>query len=174
MFDVIMRRCLVLPLLIFASSCVGPPLKGSLTASECPELCSLGCQGANSYCDRRTGTCSCTAGFTGEKCSLQVVSAVSSSNKRPAENAIDESMTTRWESEFSDPQWLRLDTGVEISFTTVDLYWQNAYGKGYDIDTSDNGKTWTITVYSETNGDGGVDDIDLTGYSGRLLHPNVR
>jgi hypothetical protein len=99
---------------------------------------------------------------------LQVVTAIASSNKRPAENVIDESMSTRWESDYSDPQWLMLDMGGEISFSTVELYWEAAYGKSYDIDISDDGETWT-TVYSETNGSGGVEVIDLSGNSGRYI-----
>jgi hypothetical protein len=77
-------------------------------------------------------------------------------------------MKTRWESDFSDPQWLMLDMGGEISFTTVELYWETAYGESYDIDISDDGESWT-TVYSEKNGDGGLDEINLTGYSGRYI-----
>jgi hypothetical protein len=77
-------------------------------------------------------------------------------------------MVTRWESEFSDAQWLRLDMGVEISFTTVELYWETAHGTSYDIDISDDGETWN-TVYKERNGNGGVDVIDLSGNSGRYI-----
>ena len=77
-------------------------------------------------------------------------------------------MSTRWESEFSDPQWLMLDMGGEISFTTIELSWEAAYGKSYYIDISDDGQTWT-TVYLETNGSGGLDVIDLTGNSGRYI-----
>jgi hypothetical protein len=61
-----------------------------------------------------------------------------------------------------------LDMGVEISFTTVELYWENAYAKRYNIDISDDGQTWT-TVYSETNGSEGVAVIDLSGNSGRYI-----
>jgi hypothetical protein len=102
-----------------------------------------------------------------------VMSVEASSNQRPsraAEYAVDEFMDTRWESEFSDPQWLMLGMVQEMAFTTVELYWQNAHGKVYDIDVSDDGVRWE-TVYSETNGSGGVDVIDLTstGNSGRYI-----
>jgi beta-glucosidase len=96
------------------------------------------------------------------------VSALASSDQRPAENAIDGSITTRWESEFSDPQWLMLDMGMNIPFSTVELHWEAAYGKVYNIDVSDDGVTWT-TVYSETNGSGGTEVIDLAGNSGRYI-----
>jgi hexosaminidase len=93
---------------------------------------------------------------------------LASTNKQPAEQAVDGSMETRWESEFSDPQWLQLGMVQEMAFTRVELYWQDAYGKEYDIDISDDGETWT-TVYSETNGVGGLDVIDLPGNTGRYI-----
>ncbi len=96
------------------------------------------------------------------------VSAVASSNQRPAENAIDGSISTRWESDFSDPQWLMLDMGMDIPFSTVELHWEAAYAKVYNIDISDDGVTWT-TIYSETNGSGGTEVIDLSGNSGRYI-----
>jgi hypothetical protein len=64
-----------------------------------------------------------------------------------------------------------LDMGKEISFTTVELYWEAAYGKSYTIDISDDGETWT-TVHSETNGSGGVEVIDLSGDSGQYIRMN--
>jgi hypothetical protein len=97
-----------------------------------------------------------------------VMSVLASTNLKPAENAVDHSMETRWESEFSDPQWLMLGMVEEMSFTTIKLYWDSAHGKSYDIDISDDGETWD-TVYSETNGVGGLDVIDLTGNSGRYI-----
>jgi hypothetical protein len=96
------------------------------------------------------------------------VSALASSNQRPAEDAIDGSILTRWESDFSDPQWLMLDMGRDIPFSTVELHWEAAYGKVYSIDISDDGVTWT-TVYSESNGSGGTEVIDISGNSGRYI-----
>ena len=56
----------------------------------------------------------------------------------------------------------------EMSFTTVELYWDAAYGKVYNIDISDDGITWD-TVYLETNGVGDLNVIDVTGNSGRYI-----
>jgi hypothetical protein len=61
-----------------------------------------------------------------------------------------------------------LDMGMNIPFSTVELHWEAAYGKVYNIDVSDDGVTWT-TVYSETNGSGGTEVIDLAGNSGRYI-----
>ncbi|MFD1502605.1 discoidin domain-containing protein, partial [Streptosporangium lutulentum] len=45
-----------------------------------------------------------------------------------------------------------------------------AYGRAYQIQTSPDGTTWS-TVYSTTAGDGGVDDVTLTG-TGRYVRVN--
>ncbi|MET7395970.1 discoidin domain-containing protein, partial [Dactylosporangium sp. NPDC005572] len=41
------------------------------------------------------------------------------------------------------------------------------YGRAYQIQTSPDNSTWT-TVYSTTTGDGGVDDLNVTG-TGRYV-----
>lgn len=43
----------------------------------------------------------------------------------------------------------------------MELVWENAYGKGYKIQISQDGDTWT-DVYTTTTGDGGIDDISFT------------
>jgi hypothetical protein len=94
--------------------------------------------------------------------------ASASSSRQPASNAIDSLEDTRWESDNADPQWLAVDVGISIPLSTVELVWEGAFGKVYDIDVSDDGDIWT-TAFSETNGVGGRDVIDLTGFSGRYI-----
>src|SRR6185436_3529132 len=60
-------------------------------------------------------------------------------------------------------QWLRVDLGATTSISRVVLRWEAAYGKSYQIQTSNDDVNWT-TIYSTTTGDGGIDD--LTGLSG--------
>ncbi|MET9676218.1 glycosyl hydrolase family 8 [Streptomyces sp. NPDC006482] len=82
--------------------------------------------------------------------------------------AVDGSTTTRWASlEGVDPQWVRVDLGATHTVSRVKLTWEAAYGKAYRIQTSADGSTWT-DVYSTTTGDGGVDDLTLSG-TGRYL-----
>ena len=52
----------------------------------------------------------------------------------------------------------------------VRLNWETAYGRAYQIQISPNNATWT-TVYSTTTGDGGVDDLTVTG-TGRYVRVN--
>ncbi|MCW2860928.1 MAG: hypothetical protein JWP48_2636 [Actinoallomurus sp.] len=82
-------------------------------------------------------------------------------------NATDGDLTTRWASDWSDPQWIQVDLGSVHSFNHVQLVWESAYAKTYTIQTSDNGTDWR-TAYSTTTGDGGVDDLGVGG-SGRYV-----
>jgi len=89
-------------------------------------------------------------------------------NTLPASAAVDGNMSTRWSSQFSDPQWLRVDLGSKQAIGRVVIYWQNSYAKDYQIQISDDAATWT-TISTTTNGDGKTDDLGgLTG-SGRYV-----
>jgi F5/8 type C domain-containing protein/glycosyl hydrolase family 2 len=92
----------------------------------------------------------------------------------PPSNAVDGSSATRWASDWSDPQWVRVDLGAATTFQHVQLVWESAYGRAYDLQVSDDDRDWR-TVYSTTSGDGGVDDIDVTA-TGRYvrLYGNAR
>jgi hypothetical protein len=81
----------------------------------------------------------------------------------PASLAVDADSSTRWSSQFADPQWLQVDLGATATFTRVRLNWEAAFGRAYRIEASPDATTWT-TVTSTSAGDGGVDD--LTGLSG--------
>jgi|GEM_PF-1603591 len=85
----------------------------------------------------------------------------------PASNAVDGNTATRWSSAASDPQWLQVDLGATHTITQVILNWENAYAKAFQIQTSNDGTTWT-TIYSTTTGTGGVQTIPVTG-SGRYV-----
>jgi hypothetical protein len=80
-----------------------------------------------------------------------------------ASNAVDGNLGTRWSSGFSDNQWLQVDLGASYTINRVQLNWENAFGKAYNIEVSADGITWT-TIYSTTTGQGGVEN--LTGLSG--------
>lgn len=93
---------------------------------------------------------------------MECVSSASASSQESgsyaAANAIDGSMGTRWSSAFEDNQWLRIDLGQMRNVYGLTIYWENAYASVYTIQISDNAADWT-TVYSESNGNGGTDDI---------------
>lgn len=83
------------------------------------------------------------------------------------ELATDGDPTTRWASDWSDPQWIQVDLGRVTAIEHIQLVWEVAYGRSYRIEVSDDGAAWT-TVYETANGDGGVDDLDVGG-SGRYV-----
>ncbi|MFD7455664.1 MULTISPECIES: discoidin domain-containing protein [unclassified Streptomyces] len=85
-----------------------------------------------------------------------------------ASAAVDGNLTgTRWASQWTDDQWLQVDLGTSADISRVVLTWEAAYGKAYDIQLSDNGTDWR-TAKSVTAGDGGTDDLTLSG-TGRYV-----
>ncbi len=78
----------------------------------------------------------------------------------PAGNATDGDPVTRWASDWSDPQWIRVDLGVPRPIRTVQLVWDPAYAKSYEVQVSDDGTTWR-QAYATTTGDGDVDTLDV-------------
>ncbi|MGW0589147.1 galactose-binding domain-containing protein [Streptosporangium sp. NPDC002607] len=85
--------------------------------------------------------------------------------------ATDGNFSTRWASEWADPQWIQVDLGATTAIKHIQLGWEGAYGKAYQIQTSTNGSTWS-NAYSTTTGDGGFDSIDLTA-SARYVRVNL-
>jgi hypothetical protein len=86
----------------------------------------------------------------------------------PASAAVDGDLTrTRWSSQWNDNQWFQVDLGRSATVSRVVLTWEAAYGRAYDIQLSDNGTDWR-TVRSVTAGDGGTDDLTVSG-TGRYV-----
>lgn len=82
--------------------------------------------------------------------------------------AVDGSLSTRWGSNYSDPQWIYVDLGSSRSIQEVALHWEDAYGEAYQIQVSDDATNWT-TVYSTTTGDGGIDRISFEPVKARYV-----
>ncbi|MEZ0066427.1 hypothetical protein ABIA32_002437 [Streptacidiphilus sp. MAP12-20] len=85
----------------------------------------------------------------------------------PASSAVDGNLGTRWSSAFADPQWLQVDLGSTRSICGVTLNWETAYGKAFQIQTSNDATNWT-TIYSTTAGTGGNQTLTVSG-SGRYI-----
>ncbi|OIJ62687.1 discoidin domain-containing protein [Streptomyces mangrovisoli] len=88
----------------------------------------------------------------------------------PASAAFDGDTGTRWSSAASDPQWVQVDLGSVQSLCKVDLNWEAAYAKEFQIQSSTDGQTWT-TLKSVTGGTGGSTSYDVSG-SGRYVRIN--
>jgi hypothetical protein len=96
---------------------------------------------------------------------------VSSSDFSPtyaAARAVDGDASTRWSSQFSDPQWISVDLGQRFAIDEVVLSWEAAYGADYEIQMSNDGVSW-VTVLTVTGRTGGVDDLAVLGGTGRYV-----
>lgn len=104
---------------------------------------------------------------------LKLVEATASSihERNVAANAIDGKSGTRWGSSFrSKLQWLRVKLDRIYEIRQVVIKWNpTQYATNYEIQVSDNAKTWK-TVFEERNGNAGKDRISLRrGTSGRFV-----
>ncbi|MGY0021869.1 discoidin domain-containing protein [Streptomyces sp. cg35] len=62
---------------------------------------------------------------------------------RPADLKADQS---RWSSDWNADRWVSVDLGAASTIDTVDLYWEAAYAVDYELQVSDDNRTWR-TVY---------------------------
>ena len=81
--------------------------------------------------------------------------------------AVDLNTGTRWSSNPSDTEWIYVSLGATYNVNRVVLDWENAYGKEYKIQVSDDANTWT-DIYHETDGNGEIDDLTVSG-TGRYV-----
>lgn len=83
-----------------------------------------------------------------------------------ARPAVDGDRGTRWASDWSDDQWLRIDLGATREVGRVTLDWERAYGRSYRVELSADGTDWRA-VGSTTAGDGGLDTVRFTPQQAR-------
>ncbi len=82
-------------------------------------------------------------------------------NANSASTAFDGNMLTRWESAYSDPQWLYVDLGRTTTVNRVRIIWEAAYGSQYTLQISSDAQAWTA-IYTQAAGAGGTEDITIT------------
>jgi glucose/arabinose dehydrogenase len=58
-------------------------------------------------------------------------------------SAVDGSQTSRWSSAFEDPQYIFVDLGAIYNINEVKIYWENALGKDYEVQVSNDSITWS-------------------------------
>lgn len=87
-------------------------------------------------------------------------------------NAFDGSTSTRWGSPRSDNQWIYVDLGGDCTITDLNILWEGAYGKTYQLQVSDDASSWT-TVVDEKSGSSGWKYYKLaTPVTGRYVKMN--
>src|ERR1051326_5707286 len=114
-----------------------------------------------------TNASAATCGTTNIALHQPTTASSQESSSFPAPNATDGNTGTRWSSQFSDPQWLEVDLGSAQSICQVVLTWETAFGKAFQIQTSNDNSTWT-SIFSTTTGTGGTQTLNVSG-SGRYI-----
>ncbi|CAL9658281.1 hypothetical protein SUDANB108_06902 [Streptomyces sp. enrichment culture] len=88
--------------------------------------------------------------------------------------ATDGQADTRWASDWSDPQWIQVDLGTATPVRRLQLVWDPAYAKSYEVQVSEDGTTWR-TVHSTTTGNGDIDTVDVAATARHVrLHLTAR
>ncbi|KAG4106791.1 hypothetical protein H8356DRAFT_1302257 [Neocallimastix lanati (nom. inval.)] len=59
-----------------------------------------------------------------------------------ANNAIDGDKTTRWASKENSPEWIVVDLGSKMKINKVDILWEKAFAKEFEIQISSDGKNY--------------------------------
>ncbi len=83
---------------------------------------------------------------------LGAISASSAQQGNTPGNSVDGSKDTRWAaSGESLPQWIQLDLGGAKPIKGVDIHFKNRTWIHYQVDVSNDGKTWSTAHESKTN-----------------------
>jgi len=77
----------------------------------------------------------------------------------------------RWSSQHHDAEWIMIDLGDIYSIDGVDLDWENAHAREYEIMVSINQVIWTI-VHSTFFGRGGLENIYFKPIDARYVKMN--
>ena len=98
----------------------------------------------------------------------KVVASSSTGDSRRASMVTDGGAGSRWESEYSDPQWIYVDLGKEEEVGSVVLKWETACAQEYELQVSGDAKKWK-TVYANKEGKGGTERIDFHPVAARYV-----
>ncbi|HZY78125.1 MAG TPA: discoidin domain-containing protein [Cyclobacteriaceae bacterium] len=69
----------------------------------------------------------------------------------PITNAFDGDTTTRWSSSKSDNEYMYVDLGGRFDLCGVRIKWEDAYGKDFLIQVSEDAESWTTLVNIKEN-----------------------
>ncbi|WP_229259599.1 di-heme oxidoredictase family protein [Duganella aceris] len=85
-----------------------------------------------------------------------------------AANAIDGKGNTRWGSAPDDGAWIQFDFGAKTPIGYMKLQWENAYGKEYALQVSDDGEKWVQARYV-SGAKGGVEEFFNLNINARFV-----
>jgi len=75
---------------------------------------------------------------------------------------------TRWASRQSDNEWMYVDLGNVEDINGVGLNWEDAYGKSFKIQVSNDAKIWT-DVLTSNNGNPGIQQLNFETVSAQYI-----
>lgn len=103
-----------------------------------------------------------------ENLALNKPAFASSTTMGEAGSITDGNPGSRWASNSSDAEWIYIDLGKEQEVNGVKLNWEEAYGKAFKIQVSDDAKNWK-DVYESGDGHVGVQQITFDEVKGRYV-----
>ena len=102
---------------------------------------------------------------------LGKLATASPNPKQAVANAFDGSGTTRWESDYTDAQYITVDLGAVQTIDRIRLTWEAALGKDFTLDVSDDGNTWQ-TAATVTGNTSTSNEYANLGKTGRYVRMN--
>ena len=96
------------------------------------------------------------------------VTASSEGGQNSASKVTDGDKSTRWESSFTDDEWIYVDLGVEKSINKVEITWETACASEYEIQVSTDGNNW-VTVSKVTNSGAGEKVTEFAAVDARYV-----
>jgi hypothetical protein len=79
-----------------------------------------------------------------------------------ASNTVDGNSNTRWGSDWNDNQWIYVNLGNKKNISQVNLDWEDAFGKEYLIQFSNDTNKWDSLIH-ESNGSKGIHGYSVSG-----------
>jgi type 1 glutamine amidotransferase len=80
---------------------------------------------------------------------------------------MDGDLNTRWSSKYEDATWISLDLGQTYAIDRVKLVWEGAHAAQYELQVSDDGRTWRSVA--TRRGKGGTEETRFTASEGRFV-----
>jgi hypothetical protein len=103
-----------------------------------------------------------------ENLALNKPAFASSTTMGEAGSVTDSNSGSRWASNSNDAEWIYIDLGKTQEVNGVKLNWEEAYGKAFKIQVSDDAKSWR-DVYESGDGHVGIQQITFDEVKGRYV-----
>lgn len=97
-----------------------------------------------------------------------VVASGEESEVFAASNLTDGNSETRWASGFSDDEWFIIDLEDKYKINKIELNWEAAYGKRYEILASEDGVNYE-SIFKQNDGSGGIESIEVDTTNTRYI-----